>query len=212
MFDFSYFNKVYFMMIPSLVMFGHSGQLGSTRKTVPPPPPLDPEVRKLLLLGVIDPEEQNRLVTAFQKAPRKSMPNGRASQQQILDALRRSGSKSILPSDEVPLSPSFDVIDPHQTPENSLQKLQNRQNRKIIWQMMDDYLSPKQKQVLIHRYGLESYTPKTLQKTGTLLTDPAGDPKPVSQARVSQLQWQAERRLRYPKIAAILKPLIDTFD
>ena len=77
------------------------------------------------------------------------------------------------------------------------QQLQRKFLENYIQQVMDMVLTPREKEVVIRRFGLHNCIPQTLQ-------DIAGD-LGVSRERVRQIEGRAFRKLRRPSCRRILR-------
>ncbi|MBW4619274.1 MAG: RNA polymerase sigma factor, RpoD/SigA family [Cyanosarcina radialis HA8281-LM2] len=69
--------------------------------------------------------------------------------------------------------------------------------RQEIWEVLDEVLTDREKDVIALRYGLASAEPYTLEEVGGLFN--------LSRERVRQIQSKAMRKLRRPQIARRLK-------
>jgi RNA polymerase primary sigma factor len=69
--------------------------------------------------------------------------------------------------------------------------------RQEIWEVLDEVLTTREKDVISLRYGLASQEPYTLEEVGGLFN--------LSRERVRQIQTKAMRKLRRPQIARRLK-------
>lgn len=69
--------------------------------------------------------------------------------------------------------------------------------RQEIWDVLEDVLTQREKDVITLRYGLTSHKPCTLEEVGGLFN--------LSRERVRQIQSKAMRKLRRPQVAARLK-------
>jgi RNA polymerase sigma factor (RpoD-like family) len=69
--------------------------------------------------------------------------------------------------------------------------------RQEIWEVLDEVLTAREKDVIALRYGLASTEPYTLEEVGGLFN--------LSRERVRQIQSKAMRKLRRPQIARRLK-------
>jgi RNA polymerase sigma factor (RpoD-like family) len=81
-----------------------------------------------------------------------------------------------------------------QSPESQMSETMLRQE---IWEVLEDVLTQREKDVISLRYGLTSSKPCTLEEVGGLFN--------LSRERVRQIQSKAMRKLRRPQIAERLK-------
>lgn len=81
-----------------------------------------------------------------------------------------------------------------QSPEAQMSETMLRQE---IWDVLEDVLTQREKDVISLRYGLTSSKPCTLEEVGGLFN--------LSRERVRQIQSKAMRKLRRPQIAERLK-------
>lgn len=81
-----------------------------------------------------------------------------------------------------------------QSPEAQMSETMLRQE---IWEVLEDVLTQREKDVISLRYGLTSSKPCTLEEVGGLFN--------LSRERVRQIQSKAMRKLRRPQIAERLK-------
>ncbi|HIK18318.1 MAG TPA: RNA polymerase sigma factor, RpoD/SigA family [Leptolyngbyaceae cyanobacterium M33_DOE_097] len=82
----------------------------------------------------------------------------------------------------------------NQSPEAQMAEGMMRQE---IWEVLEDVLTDREKDVISLRYGLASNRPCTLEEVGGLFN--------LSRERVRQIQSKAMRKLRRPQIAERLK-------
>jgi len=82
----------------------------------------------------------------------------------------------------------------NQSPEAQMTEGMMRQE---IWEVLEDVLTDREKDVISLRYGLTSNRPCTLEEVGGLFN--------LSRERVRQIQSKAMRKLRRPQIAERLK-------
>jgi len=66
-----------------------------------------------------------------------------------------------------------------------------------VWEVLDDVLTEREKDIISLRYGLTSHQPCTLEEVGGLFN--------LSRERVRQIQSKAMRKLRRPQVAERLK-------
>jgi RNA polymerase sigma factor (RpoD-like family) len=76
-------------------------------------------------------------------------------------------------------------------------KMSEGMMRQEIWEVLEDVLTEREKDVISLRYGLTSNHPCTLEEVGGLFN--------LSRERVRQIQSKAMRKLRRPQIAERLK-------
>jgi RNA polymerase sigma factor (RpoD-like family) len=81
-----------------------------------------------------------------------------------------------------------------QSPEAQMSETMMRQE---LWEVLEDVLTPREKDVISLRYGLTTSEPCTLEEVGCLFN--------LSRERVRQIQSKAMRKLRRPHIAKRLK-------
>lgn len=81
-----------------------------------------------------------------------------------------------------------------QSPEQQMSETMMRQE---IWDVLNEVLTPRERDVISLRYGLTKSEPSTLEEVGCLFN--------LSRERVRQIQSKAMRKLRRPQIAKRLK-------
>lgn len=81
-----------------------------------------------------------------------------------------------------------------QLPEEKMNEMMRHQD---IVSVLNDVLSPREKEVIILRYGLTVAKPHTLEEVGKIFN--------LSRERVRQIQTKAMRKLRRPQVARRLK-------
>lgn len=77
------------------------------------------------------------------------------------------------------------------------QQMSETMMRQEIWEILDEVLTPREKDVISLRYGLTTSEPCTLEEVGSIFK--------LSRERVRQIQSKAMRKLRRPQIARRLK-------
>ena len=82
----------------------------------------------------------------------------------------------------------------NQSPE---QQMNDSMMRQDIWEVLDEVLNERERDVICLRYGLASNEPYTLEEVGSLFN--------LSRERVRQIQSKAMRKLRRPQVARRLK-------
>lgn len=66
------------------------------------------------------------------------------------------------------------------------------------------HLPPRERHVLIHRFGLNGSPPKTLDETAAITPRADGNPGPLSREVIRQLEQKALRHLRHPSFTRMI--------